>query len=335
MSLQIGQEELQITPLLSGWQLKGPNFEWVADHLDELVGICGFYEGYLERREARTHCQPTSFEDDLGDGFRLTAHGSPNGRFEVRIKLDGTTVGRYDGFLNNPTATFVLGQDTIQGAELLELVARRRGFGDKMRDAAERVTGLTAVPHGRNFTNGTLSDDAAKSWDRRAATRKVPGYGNDVATKMRTRMTDLCWTRLSRMKQNSLDLRHAMALGEKSGCALMIGFVGDWAVCGWGIAAHGLPIDPSGVLNQTHLKEMASDFCRSGHVVRFKQLTFRKADATLRNWREGVTSVHREYAEEMTSLLASPKLDQLLEITDRKPRAMGLRSTEPGTEMKT
>ncbi|MBY3151434.1 hypothetical protein HFO56_03400 [Rhizobium laguerreae] len=318
MSLQIGEDELRLTPMLSGWQLHGPKFSWVSDHLDEMVGICEFYEGYLKRQAERRNGKTATYEEDLRNGFLLTASASPSGRFEVRIRLDGAIVGQYDGFLNSARATFVLGQDTIQGAELLEPVARRRGFGDKMRDAAERVTGLTAVPHGRNFTPGTLSSDAAKSWDRRAARREVPGYGDDLATKMRFRMVDLCLARRRRMEQKSLDLLHALALGEKTGCALMVGFVGERPVCGWGIAKNGLPIDPSGVLDQSHLREGSSIFCQRGEAVRFKQMTFRKADAIVKNWRESVKRIHWEYADDMASLIASPRFERILEVTGRQ-----------------
>jgi hypothetical protein len=327
LSIQIGQDEVRLAPMLiGGWHLSGTGFSWVSDRFDEIVGICQFYEGYLLRKDARRGGEVVSFEEDLGDGFRLTANSSPRGRFEVRIKLGDTVVGRYDGFQNSATATFVLGEDTIQGAEMLEDVARRKGFGDKMRNAAERVTGLKAVPHGRNFTAGSLSQDAAKSWDRRAADRNVLGYGKDLATKMRTRMVELCRNRLQKMEEASLDLVHALAMAEKTQCDLMIGFIDDRPVCGWGVIK-GIPIDPSGIMDRNKLRESASAFCRRGETVRFKQMTFRKTDATIkRNWREEVTSDEREYADRIAALIASfPALQPKTKVERAEPAGGGMR----------
>lgn len=321
LSLRLGDNEIRIAPLLDGWRLEGPNFSWVENSLEDLVGIWEFYQGYLERHQKRCKSRRVTISEDLGDGFELVADGHAGASFQVRIDHDGICVGRYDGFLNTPAATFVLGQDTIQGAEMLEPIARRRGFGDKMRDAAERVTGLTAVPHGRNYTPGSLSDAASKSWDRRSKARPVPGYGNDMGTHMRSRMMDLCRQRLRRMEEYSLDLRRALALGERTGLPLMIGYSKGIPVCGWVVAGNGLPIDPSGTVNDDRLKEKAVDFAYPGDAIKFKQMAFRKADATIkRDWRVSISRIHREYVDDMVMLLGSTKLSRLLE-TVKMPSA--------------
>jgi hypothetical protein len=243
--------DMRASPLLEGYLLTTPDFRWVADSLNDLEGICDFYSGFVDRAGKRREREITSIREDLGDGFELVGEGYRGASFDIRIKLNGKEVGYYQGFLNNICATFVLGEDTIQGGEMLEDVARGRGFGDKMRDAAERMIGLTAVPHGRNFTTGSLSNAPSKSWDRRAAERKVPGYGNDIQTKLRSRMMEKQYGRLRAMDENSRNLTSAMTLAEKAGCEVMVGFSDGRAVCGWAVHK-GLPIDHLESLTPNH-----------------------------------------------------------------------------------
>lgn len=314
LSLKVGESEIRIVPLLEGWYLSGPDFDWVESRLEDLAGVAEFYEGYLRRREHRFELQKTVVSEDLGDEFSLEATLYPGASFQVHIKHKGRIVGRYEGFPNGPLATFVLGEDTIQGAEMLDEFARRRGFGDKMRDAAERITGLSAVPHGRNYTTGSLSDLAERSWSRRAETKKVLGYGTDIGIKVRSNMARLCRQRLSKMRNESCDFPRAMSLSEKTGLPLVIGFSAGLPVSGWVVLKNGLPIDPSGSIDPRQLKENAGTLSLSKDGVKLKQMTFRKAETIVkRDWRSSLSEEDRKYVNDMVEFIGSPKLRKIAE----------------------
>jgi hypothetical protein len=203
-------------------------------------------------------------------------------------------------------ATFVLGQDTIQGAEWLDDVARRRGFGDRMRDAAEKVTGMVAVPHGRNFTVGSLSEAASRSWDKRAEVREVLGYGNDVALKIRAKLARICLDRLREMSAKTLNLSYALALAERTSFPLQIGYLGTLPAVGWVVGPLGVPLDPSGIMNPNKLREFAQGFASPGNEICFKQMTLREADAVIeRDWRKEVSSSRNDYVAGVMAALQS------------------------------
>jgi hypothetical protein len=318
LTLDLGETVMRISPLVNGWLLHCPNFEFVGNSLDDLEGAVGFYIGYVERNEQRRGNSEASITEDLGDGFELTATANNRLSFQVEIRRNGEIVGRYDGFPNNPTATFVLGQDTIQGAEMLDPIARRRGFGDKMRDAAERITGLVAVPHGRHFTYGSLSDAAAKSWERRATDKNVPGYGTDLGLQLRHRMVSLGRKRLGDARIHAVDLTSAMALAERTGFPLMIAYSNGRPRFGWVVAPDGIPFDPSGSVNPVYLKETASSN-GSPYKVTFKQMTFRKADAIIKDWRNALSEDRQEYVNETVAFLDSPKRRELADTVTMPP----------------
>lgn len=297
--------DMRVSPLLEGYILTAPDFTWVADSLDELEGICDFYSGFSRRSAERREREIPPCREDLGDGFELKGQFHRGASFDIRVTYNGEEVGRYQGFGNSVMATFVLGEDTIQGAEMLDDIARGRGFGDRMRDAAERAIGLKAVPHGRNFTTGSLSEAAAKSWARRAQARPVPGYGNDISVKIRSRMVEQQYGRQSAMEENRRSLTAAMTLAERAGCDVMIGSGNGQAVCGWAVHK-GIPVDPSGILDPKTLRQ-------SWQKLTFKQMTFRKADAVVGPWRDDVSPEDLQFATRMTEMMSTKKFDALAE----------------------
>lgn len=311
-ALVVGKTEIAVTPLLRGWLLTAPEFFWSADTLEELAGVARSCEDHARNELARADFKTVELEEDLGEGFSLRATGGGSG-FRVNVSLNGSPVGSYWGFTNWPMATFLLGQETIQGQATLSDVARGRGIGDRMRDAAETVMGLKAVPHGRNFTHGSLSEAAAKSWERRAAARGVPGYGDDIGTKVRKRMLKEANKRVA----GALDLHRAFALAEINASPMTIGFIDDTPVCAW-VLADDVPIEPFGATDKRHLRELANRFSVSRDEVKFRQMSFRKADAIV-DWRPGITDEHRKYAREMADYIASPKLAEFKALLAERP----------------
>ena len=305
LTKEVFGQDVSITPIIGGVRLDADGLSWITDNLDDMAPMVQFYEAFMSRKEARYEREYQEFEEDLGDGFTLVAKGGIT-NFDVSVWYGSEQVGYYQGFTNSAIATFVLGRDTVQGAEVLEQVARRRGFGDRMRDAAEKLTGLPAVPHGRNFTTGSLSEAAVKSWDRRAKVKGVPGYGTDLGVGIRKKLAEAGTKRLRDMDGYALSLVYALSLAEISGKPLMVGCIEDRPVCGWVVGPDDAPYDPSRLLDVDQLKRFAADYRYSASdVVEFREMSFTDVVAAVGrwDWRSFVDEDVRAFTGDMAKLL--------------------------------
>jgi hypothetical protein len=316
----IAGERVRVIPLLRGWLLECSSLSWFSEDKEGLQGMVEFLAGYNERKIARGRQASVRVTEDLGNGFSLLGQVASGSSFRIHLSLEGKKVGYYEGFLNTAISTFVLGQDAIQGAEWLDDCARGKGFGDKMRDLAERITGLPAVPHCRNFAPGGLSDAAAKSWDRRSKFKPVLGHGTDVGVKIRKAMVDKMIDRRAAFSHGTIDLLSAMALAEKTNLPLMVGFSRGDPSCAWVIGEGGVPLEPTGRINPDTLKRYGFDYAYADSPIKFKQMSFRKADATVDgDWRAEISDFHLQHVERMCNLLNSPRYNEFQNLVRRIP----------------
>ncbi|MBY3433659.1 hypothetical protein HFN89_05800 [Rhizobium laguerreae] len=181
-----------VRPDLEGWMLSCEleDFKWCAATLSDLEGPFYFLRNYAAEKSGFLQKPPEIIRRPLRDGLSLDARRHAYGSFEIRLRSPAGIVGRYDGHINRAMGSFVLGCISISASEWLVDSYRRQGLGDLMRDAAEEIMGLPAVPHGRNFVHGVLSCLAAKSWSKRAASRNVHGFASDPALEIPEKLGD-------------------------------------------------------------------------------------------------------------------------------------------------
>ncbi|MBY3432896.1 hypothetical protein HFN89_01730 [Rhizobium laguerreae] len=117
-----------------------------------------------------------------------------------------------------------------------------------MRDAAEEVMGLKAVPHGRNFTQGSLSEAAAKSWARRAAARRVPGISPELAVKVRLELAKTVSDHFQELRYAD-SLASSVEISKGTRCDVVVGFVDGEPKFAWAISFDGIPVSPDGIID--------------------------------------------------------------------------------------
>lgn len=192
-------------------------FYWHETELADLFDVAKLVDA-LEIKRAEFEDAPKTFEivplsDQVNAG--VTWHGR---YFDVCLRdLEGVEIGRYYGGLNSQLSDFVYGEVTITGSqEIDEGPHRGKGYASKAVDAAEKVMGLRAVPHGRMFAPGHLSDLAAESWRKRNLRTPVLGMNDEPEILDRyRRMLDTNARHTARFSLDRYDvgLRLAKALG--------------------------------------------------------------------------------------------------------------------------
>lgn len=168
-----------VEPTHDGWNLftvparqnrgeyRSPEFFWFDSDFEALLKIAEGCDGFLVRRDDAASLPPRKSKKDF-DGHVLTA-SFQRGTFNASVwSKDGNKeIGRYFGSLNNCLAGHVMGRLTVQGTRNVNEDIRGRGFGNALIDIVEETTGLMAVPHGYLGTDGSLSEQARKSWQGR------------------------------------------------------------------------------------------------------------------------------------------------------------------------
>lgn len=256
---------LLVRPCADGWMLVTtdeagevpyhPALQWNAETLEMLEGMAIFVIDYSSRKEVLAARPDIEKETELADGWKIVARRERGTRFVVTLYTEvGGRVGEYAGFLNTQLPTFVLGEMTIHGSQVLSEIARGKGLADRMRDAAEDVMGLKAVPHGRNFTQGSLSEAAAKSWMRRAAGKRVPGITPELAVNVRQALAKAVVDHFRELRYAD-SLAASIEISKKSGCDIVVGIVDGEPKFAWAVSPGGLAVSPDGIVDQDLLSE--------------------------------------------------------------------------------
>lgn len=266
----VADKLLVVRPSLDGWVLRlstggelepwSLDFLWQAETLDELEGAARFLEKYVKQTELLSSRPDITTVNEIEGGFTIEANRLRGRSFRVFLRdAKGETVGDYSGFLNTALPSFVMGEITIQGSEMLSDIARGKGIGDKMRDAAEAVMELKAVPHGRTFTQGSLSEAAARSWAKRAATKYVPGLSPNIHVDVRRKLAEAVME-ADRSNRYADPLAATILLSRRTGCDAVIAFLDGEPRAGWAISDEGLPIYTGGMIDAAAVE----DHCRFG-----------------------------------------------------------------------
>ncbi len=248
-----------VRPDIEGWMVECDRleFRFLAATRPELDGPIEFLAHHAEeisRLQARDTCSLTR---DVGHGLLADVARMPGGFFRVELRKNGgVRVGTYEGFINRSLSSFVLGQATIQGAEMLADRYRGLRLGDAMRDLAEEIMGVPAVPHGRNFAPGGLSDAAARSWSRRARERHVPGITPDLAVNIRRRLAEWSQERIEHRSWMA-SLPVAVAISDRAGFDLVVVSADSRPMFAWSVAPSGLPISVTGITSERRTFEEA------------------------------------------------------------------------------
>jgi hypothetical protein len=206
-----------------GWQLwtrkPGVAFYWFTKSIDELEAIVAKTDAHWVEYDAAMARPSATISAELA-GLKATARYD-RGQFDVRLwSEDGQrVVGTYFGGINNPLATFVLDELTIQGTRHLDESLRGRGVGAGLIDLAESVCRLRAVPHGFMGTDGETSDDAWKSWQSRKSRQPVPGMEGRADIDARAAMLPEMAARRA-LKFNTDDYDRGLLLAKELGLGL-------------------------------------------------------------------------------------------------------------------
>lgn len=184
-----------LLPVMSGWRLEHypaehiptpwhMDFFWEAPNPDLLLAFSDFLSEQAERdTQVRTEKTAVVRSDD---GYVAVADWRGTNSFTALLASpEGKTVGSYSGSTNTPLATFVFGERTIHGSQTLHETHMGKGLANLLVDAAEQLTGLPAAPHGHMFTPGSCSEAAWKFWNKRAASKRVPGLNGDQIVQKR------------------------------------------------------------------------------------------------------------------------------------------------------
>jgi hypothetical protein len=217
-----------------GWQLwtrnPGVSFYWFSRSLEELGAIVDKTDAQWVDCDAAKAKPSATITTELA-GLKATARYD-RGQFDVRLwSEDGQrVVGTYFGGVNNPVATFVLGELTIQGTRHLDEGLRGCGIGAGLIDLAEKVSGLRAVPHGFMGTVGSTSDDAWKSWQSRKRRQPVPGMEGRADVEARAAILPEMAARQA-LKFHSDDLDRGLVLANELGLGLTTVSFGSKPAC--------------------------------------------------------------------------------------------------------
>ncbi len=257
-----------------------PDFIWASPDVDGLEGPARFLQEYFQEVEKLRRRPDIEEATDLGDGVVIIAAREGGTSFKVTLTQDGEVAGKYNGFLNEPLPSFVLGEITIHGAANLSEQMRGKGLGDKMRDAAEAIMELKAVPHGLNFTQGSLSPSAEKSWLRRAAQRKVPGLSPDLAVDIRRKLAREILNRAYETRRAD-SLASAVQLSRITDCDIMVGYCDGKPIAGWALSDEGLPVSTTGAIDEMILRKKAVEGANSFGTNSEATFEFKRLKASL------------------------------------------------------
>jgi hypothetical protein len=178
-----------LLPVISGWRLvhcptdhiPTPwhiDFFWEAPTPDLLLALSEFLSEQAEQ-DTRARTEKTAVVKSANGYIAVADWRGPNSFTALLAAPDGKTVGSYSGRTNTPLATFVFGERTIHGSQTLQEAHMGKGLANLLVDAAEKLTGLPATPHGHMFTPGSCSEAAWRFWNKRAASKRVLGLNGD------------------------------------------------------------------------------------------------------------------------------------------------------------
>jgi putative ubiquitin-RnfH superfamily antitoxin RatB of RatAB toxin-antitoxin module len=208
----------------------GVAFYWFSKSIDELEAIVEKTDAHSVQYDAAKAKPSATITTELA-GLKATAR-CHRGQFDVRLwsEDEQRVVGTYFGGLNNPMATFVLDELTIQGTRHLDERLRGCGVGAGLIDLAEKVSGLRAVPHGFMGTDGSTSDDAWKSWQSRKLRQPVPGMEGRADIDARAAMLPEMAARHT-LKFNTDDYDRGLLLARELGLGLTTVSFGSNPAC--------------------------------------------------------------------------------------------------------
>lgn len=257
-----------------------PDFRWAAETLQMLEGMAAFIIDYSSKKAELTAQRDVQKEIELEGGWKLVARREEGTNFRVTLRTEtGDEAGEYVGFVNTPLPTFVLGEMTIHGSQILSEVARGNGIADKMRDVAEELMGLKAVPHGRNFTQGSLSEAAAKSWARRVAAKRVPGITPEIAVNVRRELAKAVQDRFIELYFAD-SLASSIDISASTGCDIIVGYVDQEPAFAWALSPEGTPVSTSGIIDPEVLtEEMVNKWKHPGFGGDKREVTLSRLDA--------------------------------------------------------
>jgi hypothetical protein len=152
---------------------------WASDDLDECfeIGAAAFRHSVFEDDFWWDRRTPIERPSAAVPGVTLVVSDAGAGAFDG----EGNGLCRFDVALSGWRATWVLGEPTVNCASHIEEAYRHRGLGREIYDLIEEYYRLPLAPQGRNAVHGSLSADAAAFWEKRAARRRVPGWGDAAA----------------------------------------------------------------------------------------------------------------------------------------------------------
>ncbi|MCS4088540.1 hypothetical protein [Rhizobium sp. BK176] len=217
-----------------GWQLwtrnPGVTFYWFSRSIDELEAIVEKTDAQWVEYDVAKAKRSATITTELA-GLKATARYD-RGQFDVRLWSgdERRVVGTYFGGINNPLATFVLDELTIQGTRHLDESLRGCGIGAGLIDLAEKVSDLRAVPHGFMGTDGSTSDDAWKSWQSRKLRQPVPGMEGRADIDARAAMLPEMAARRA-LKFHSDDYDRGLLLARELGLGLTTVSFGSQPAC--------------------------------------------------------------------------------------------------------
>jgi GNAT superfamily N-acetyltransferase len=153
--------------------------KWECDGRGEAERMRRFF---AERQEAEAGWIASGFGhvEPLRLGYAIAVvkkAGAEDAVAEVKHP-DGRGLGAYAFRPNDEWAAYVMGEPTVSGSIAVDRDHVGHGYGHLLYEAAAKACGCPPVPHARNGLGGTLSDEAAAYWAKRAKRTRVPGFGD-------------------------------------------------------------------------------------------------------------------------------------------------------------
>lgn len=256
-------DEITVARCLDGWRLisENPDFQWHAQELGDLEHQFQFLIAHAQEIDALKSRPLLSINGVEHGNATLRARRLADGCFVVEaFDRARDPVSKYEGHLNGAMSAWMLDKNSISGSHhISDERFRRTGLGDKMRDLAQDLMELPAVPSGMRvtssgmeFDNAKVSPAAQRSWIKRNADVKpVPGLTTDVGMRVRCRLAFESENHFMTARElRAQSVACSIELAKKTNLPISLGYVNGSLQFAWVVAENGTPISPLGWVDQ-------------------------------------------------------------------------------------
>lgn len=239
------------------------------------IGDCVAYDSFLDRYATRLMAWVnSSFDNTLQleqDGYSIRVAkkaGNPEAFCYLRHRNHDLHLGLYKFELSKPQTCFIADQWTINGHSFVQNDHVGKGFGRQIYDAAETISGMTALPSGRDFAPGELSADSKRFWERRSVHTTLPTSTSEAAGRRQvvakaTELTDI-------ERKHGGAFPFVIALADLTGgrpFGIVAGGVGDDKMTLWVELPDGRWMNSGGLIDNAGAKQIFDSATNGRKIV--------------------------------------------------------------------